>query len=198
MGLMDNFGRIADVYIREKEQLRDAEKERRRVFTGHPFWPHEVLRDSIIFAAMMAVLLFYSWIIPPPLHNSADPFAQAGFVFPDWYVLFSYGYLRWGEYLPQFDIPLPSIIGNFFGSPIISWNAGWWGAFLTGFPVGILALPPFLGGAPSGVWRTRGSQLREPSIWRTSGSSRSIRSTSSSTSTTRTAPTTACITRMQD
>ncbi|MDP7659510.1 MAG: 4Fe-4S dicluster domain-containing protein, partial [Candidatus Thalassarchaeaceae archaeon] len=53
---------------------------------------------------------------------------------------------RWGEYLPQFDIPLPQIIGDFFSTPVISWNAGWWGAFLTGFPVGILALPPFLGG----------------------------------------------------
>ena len=91
MGLMDNFGRIADVYIREKEKLQDAEEERRRVFTGRGFWPHEVLRDSIIFASIIAVLGFYSWLIPPPLHNAADPFAQAGFVFPDWYVLFSYG-----------------------------------------------------------------------------------------------------------
>jgi Fe-S oxidoreductase len=146
MGMIDNFGRIADVYISEKEKLKDATEERRRVFTGHPFWPHEVLRDTIILGAMIAVLSFYSWLIPPPLHASADPFAQAGFVFPDWYVLFSYGYLRWGEYLPQFDIPLPSIIGNFFGSPVISWNAGWWGSFLTGIPVGILTLPPFLGG----------------------------------------------------
>ena len=146
MGLIDNFGRIADVYMREKEKMLDAEQKRERVFEGHPLWPHEVLRDSLVFASMVAVLAFYAWLIPPPLHSAADPFAQAGFVFPDWYVLFSYGYLRWGEYLPQFDIPLPQIIGDFFGTPVISWNAGWWGAFLTGFPVGILALPPFLGG----------------------------------------------------
>ncbi|MDP7312969.1 MAG: 4Fe-4S dicluster domain-containing protein, partial [Candidatus Thalassarchaeaceae archaeon] len=146
MGMIDNFGRIADVYMREKENLQEAEKARVRTFVGHPLWPHEVLRDTLILIAMMAVLSFYSWLIPPPLHSAADPFAQAGFVFPDWYVLFSYGYLRWGEYLPQFDIPLPQIIGDFFSTPVISWNAGWWGAFLTGFPVGILALPPFLGG----------------------------------------------------
>jgi Fe-S oxidoreductase len=89
------------------------------------------------------VIAFYSWIIPPPLHNAADPYAQAGFVFPDWYVLFSYGYLRWGEYLPQFTIPAGPI-GDFFGSPVISWNAGWWGSIITGIPVGLLALPPFL------------------------------------------------------
>ena len=143
MGMMERFGRIADTYMSEKEQLIEAEEERRRVFVGHMFWPTEALRDSIIFAAILMVIAFYSWIIPPPLHNAADPYAQAGFVFPDWYVLFSYGYLRWGEYLPQFTIPAGPI-GDFFGSPVISWNAGWWGSIITGIPVGLLALPPFL------------------------------------------------------
>ena len=145
MGMIDRFGRIADTYVREKSSLLEGEKERRRVHMGHAFWPTEVLRDSIILAAMMMVLAFYCWLIPPPLHSAADPFAQAGIVFPDLYVLFSYGYLRWGEYLPQFVIPAGPI-GEFLGSPVISWNAAWWGAFLTGIPVGILALPPFLGG----------------------------------------------------
>ena len=143
MGMIERFGRIADTYISEKEGLLEGEDERRRVFTGHAFWPTEVLRDTIIFASIMMVIAFYSWIIPPPLHNAADPYAQAGFVFPDWYVLFSYGYLRWGEYLPQFDIPAGPI-GDFFGQPIVSWNAGVWGALITGLPVGILALPPFI------------------------------------------------------
>ena len=145
MGMIDRFGRIADTYVREKSSLLESEQERRRVHMGHAFWPTEVLRDSIIFASMLMVLCFYCWLIPPPLHSAADPFAQAGFVFPDWYVLFSYGYLRWGEYLPQFVIPAGPI-GEFFGSPVISWNAAWWGAALTGIPVGILALPPFLPG----------------------------------------------------
>ena len=145
MGLIENLGRIADTYVREKDSLQSADDERRRVFVGHAFWPHEVLRDGIIFASMVAVLAFYSWLIPPPLHGAADPYAQAGFVFPDWYVLFSYGYLRWGEYLPQFDIPAGPI-GEFFGQPVIAWNAAWWGAAITGLPVGILALPPFLPG----------------------------------------------------
>ena len=145
MGLIENLGKIADTYVREKDSLQSADKERRRVFVGHAFWPHEVLRDAIILAAMTAVLCFYSWLIPPPLHSAADPYAQAGFVFPDWYVLFSYGYLRWGEYLPQFDIPAGPI-GDFFGQPVISWNAAWWGAAITGIPVMILTLPVFLGG----------------------------------------------------
>tara|TARA_B100001250_G_scaffold218704_2_gene187679 strand:+ start:2826 stop:5615 length:2790 start_codon:yes stop_codon:yes gene_type:complete len=145
MGIVERFGRIADTYISERNKLLEAETERRRTFIGHPFWPTEVLRDTIILASIVMVIAFYSWLIPPPLHSAADPFAQAGFVFPDWYVLFSYGYLRWGEYLPQFVIPAGPI-GEFFGSPVINWNSAWWGAAITGLPVGILALPPFLPG----------------------------------------------------
>ena len=124
MGMMERFGRIADTYISERDKLLEADKERRRTFTGHPFWPTEVLRDTIIFASIVMTIAFYSWLIPPPLHSAADPFAQAGFVFPDWYVLFSYGYLRWGEYLPQFVIPAGPI-GEFLGAPVIDWNAAW-------------------------------------------------------------------------
>ena len=145
MGLMENLGAVASSYMDEKEKLLTAEEKRKRTRAGHGFWPHEALRDTLIFAFMACVLLFYAWLIPPPLHSAADPFAQAGFVFPDWYVLFSYGYLRWGEYLPQFDVPLGPV-GDFFGQPAFPWNAAWWGAFLTGIPIGILALPPFLGG----------------------------------------------------
>ena len=101
MGLIERFGRIADTYISEKEDLLEAEEERRRVFTGHPFWPTEILRDTIIFASIIMVIAFYSWIIPPPLHNAADPYAQAGFVFPDWYVLFSYGCLLYTSPSPR-------------------------------------------------------------------------------------------------
>jgi Fe-S oxidoreductase len=145
MGLMENFGRVATSYMDEKAKLEEAGEKRTRTRMGHGFWPHEVLRDTILFSFMAAVLLFYAWLIPPPLHGAADPYAQAGFVFPDWYVLFSYGYLRWGEYLPQFTVPT-GFIGDIVGQPVFAWNAAWWGAALTGIPVGILALPPFLGG----------------------------------------------------
>ena len=37
MGLIERFGRIADTYVSEKEQLLGAEEERRRVHTGHGF-----------------------------------------------------------------------------------------------------------------------------------------------------------------
>ena len=48
MGIIERFGRIADTYVSEKEQLLGAEEERRRVHTGHGFWPTEVLRDTSV------------------------------------------------------------------------------------------------------------------------------------------------------
>ena len=82
MGLMENFGRVASTYMDEKDKLLVAGEKRQRERMGHAFWPHEVLRDALIFGAMMAVLPApRAWIIPPPLHGAADPYAQAGFVF---------------------------------------------------------------------------------------------------------------------
>ena len=66
MGMMDRFGRIADTYISERNKLLEADTERRRTFTGHPFWPTEVLRDTIIFASIVMTIAFYSWLIPLP------------------------------------------------------------------------------------------------------------------------------------
>ena len=48
MGIVERFGRIADTYISERDKLLEAETERTRTFIGHPFWPTEVLRLSLI------------------------------------------------------------------------------------------------------------------------------------------------------
>ena len=50
MGLIDRFGRIADVYVSERDGLIEGDQERRRPHMGHPFWPSEVLRDTIILS----------------------------------------------------------------------------------------------------------------------------------------------------
>ena len=60
------------------EKLQTTGEKRKRTRLGHGFWPHEVLRDVLIFAFMGAVLLYYAWIIPPPLHG-ADPYKQVSF-----------------------------------------------------------------------------------------------------------------------
>ena len=67
LGLIENFGAVASSYMEQKEQLESAEQKRKRTREGHGFWPHEVLRDSLIFGFMICTLLFYAWLIPPPL-----------------------------------------------------------------------------------------------------------------------------------
>ncbi len=49
MGLMENFGRVASTYMDEKDKLLVAGEKRQRERIGHAFWPHEVLRDALIF-----------------------------------------------------------------------------------------------------------------------------------------------------
>ena len=48
MGLIDNFGAVASSYMEQKQQLVSAEERRKRTRSGHGFWPHEVLRDTLI------------------------------------------------------------------------------------------------------------------------------------------------------
>ena len=63
MGLIERFGRIADTYMDERNQLLEADEDRRRVHVGHGFWPTEVLRDTIIFASIIMVIAFYLSLI---------------------------------------------------------------------------------------------------------------------------------------
>ena len=67
MGLLGNLGRVAETYMNEKERLLDSEDSeiRKRTFMGHLLWPHEVLRDTIIFLSIIATLTFYAYLIPP-------------------------------------------------------------------------------------------------------------------------------------
>ena len=47
MGLIENLGRVASVYMDEKEKLQTVGDKRKRTRMGHGFWPHEALRDAI-------------------------------------------------------------------------------------------------------------------------------------------------------
>ena len=82
MGIVENLGRVASSYMDEKERLQSTGEKRKRTRLGHGFWPHEVLRDVLIFAFMAAVLLYYAWIIPPPLHGAADPVSYTHLTLP--------------------------------------------------------------------------------------------------------------------
>ena len=64
MGLIENLGAVASSYMDEKDKLQSAEERRKRTRAGHGFWPHEALRDTLIFAFMLCVLLFTAMVLP--------------------------------------------------------------------------------------------------------------------------------------
>lgn len=71
---------------RAKKKLRPVE--------GYPFWPHEVVRDTIIILVFTALLFYLSAFMPYFLETPADPRGPPAVILPDWYLLWSYGILK--------------------------------------------------------------------------------------------------------
>lgn len=77
------------VRLKFREKKEKSEKK-----SGYPFFPHEVVRDAIIISILLSALLFLASIVPPPLHEVADPYNTPKFLLPDWYFLWVYGMLK--------------------------------------------------------------------------------------------------------
>ena len=97
-------------YSSEAAQL---ERERRAVkklrpVEGHPFWPHEVVRDLIITLMFTAMVLFASAAMPYFLEGPADARGPPAVILPDWYLLFAYGALKITEDLTILGYPIPT------------------------------------------------------------------------------------------
>ncbi|HWH09158.1 MAG TPA: hypothetical protein VNX21_08155 [Candidatus Thermoplasmatota archaeon] len=97
-------------YSNEAAQL---ERERRAVkklrpVEGHPFWPHEVVRDLIITLLFTAMVLFASAAMPYFLEGPADARGPPAVILPDWYLLFAYGALKITEDLTILGYPIPT------------------------------------------------------------------------------------------
>ena len=97
-------------YSNEAAQL---ERERRAVkklrpVEGHPFWPHEVVRDLIITLMFTAMVLFASAAMPYFLEGPADARGPPAVILPDWYLLFAYGALKITEDLTILGYPIPT------------------------------------------------------------------------------------------
>jgi quinol-cytochrome oxidoreductase complex cytochrome b subunit len=87
------------------ENERRAKKRFRNV-EGFPFWPHEFVRDMIIFCFLMAVMFALSGFIPYYLEAPADPSGQPQVILPDWYLLWSYGLLKIAVDVQVFGVTL--------------------------------------------------------------------------------------------
>ncbi len=164
---------FAELLKQYSEEAARVEADRRtkkklRPVEGHPFWPHEVVRDTIIFCVFTAACFFLSAFAPYYLEEPANSASQPPVILPDWYLLWAYGALKITEDLTILGRPIPTPFldagYNFVASPS-EWgpvNAKLLGLVFNGVPVLPIILVPFL---------SRGKNQRpvEQPVWAAGG-----------------------------
>ncbi len=137
-GFLRRTWSLTMAYLHQRHELDSLEdesvEEQGNVEGAHI--TNELFRDASMILFFMAVLFFVSSLLPPPLHTPADPYVQAGWILPDWYLLWSYGLLKLGGFLGSQTFPLPLGLGD------VQVNALFWGSQLSGvFMIVLFVLP---------------------------------------------------------
>jgi len=103
---------------------------------GIPFFPQEVTRDLVVIFFLVAIMFFLSALVTPTLGPARGP-QISELIVPDWYLLFSWGFVKVADIMPTFTL-LP-------GTPLEArFDAQFWGDILSGIPIIALLLLPFL------------------------------------------------------
>ncbi|MFZ2409971.1 MAG: hypothetical protein WAW23_00205 [Candidatus Methanoperedens sp.] len=126
---------IIEVEKHEVEEERKLEPVRVR---GLPFFPHFLLREVVVMCLIAGGLILLASIYPAGLLKPADPFDTPSPIYPEWYFLYVFGFLKFWTW----DIgPIPAkIIG--VTVPMVLWY-------------GLLILVPFIDRNPSSDIRKR-------------------------------------------
>lgn len=121
----------------EKHEVEEREPEPVRV-RGLPFFPHFLLREVVVMCIIAGGLILLASIYPASLLQPADPFDTPSPIYPEWYFLYVFGFLKFWTW----DIgPIPAkIIG--VTVPMVLWY-------------GLLILVPFIDRNPSTDIRKR-------------------------------------------
>ena len=121
----------------EKHEVEEQKQEPVRV-RGLPFFPHFLLREVVVMCLIAGGLIFLASIYPTSLLKPADPFETPSPIYPEWYFLYVFGFLKFWTW----DIgPIPAkIIG--VTVPMVLWY-------------GLLILVPFIDRNPSSDIRER-------------------------------------------
>jgi quinol-cytochrome oxidoreductase complex cytochrome b subunit len=121
----------------EKDEVEEQKQEPVRV-RGLPFFPHFLLREVVVMCMIAASLTLLASLYPASLLKPADSFTTPTPIYPEWYFLYVFGFLKFWT----FDIgPIPAkIIG--VTVPMVLWY-------------GLLILVPFIDRNPSTELRNR-------------------------------------------
>ncbi|MEE9594378.1 MAG: hypothetical protein V3V92_03165 [Candidatus Hydrothermarchaeales archaeon] len=63
-------------------------------YSGSPFWPGEVLSEGGVMLLTIAMLFFFGAILPAPLGEEANPMKTLHPIYPEWYLLSVFGFVR--------------------------------------------------------------------------------------------------------
>jgi quinol-cytochrome oxidoreductase complex cytochrome b subunit len=91
-----SMSEILREYSSEAAQIERERRAKKKLnpVEGHPFWPHEVVRDLIIICVFTAIVFYACAAMPYYLETPADARGPPAVILPDWYLLFAYGALK--------------------------------------------------------------------------------------------------------
>ncbi len=82
--------------------MEDMEKngsgQERETEEGRPFFPNHFLKEVITVYLVLGILLTLAVLYPFPLHEEANPFQTPEGIKPEWYLIYSYQFLK---YVPK-------------------------------------------------------------------------------------------------
>jgi quinol-cytochrome oxidoreductase complex cytochrome b subunit len=124
----------------ERKDRRHRQEKETTPVEGFPFWPHETIRNIVIVCFFSSALLYLASLMPYFLEAPANPAGQPEIILPDWYLLWSYGFLKMGN-----DFQLLNGISGELGTPDHAlwhfWDAQWWTPWSMGTHTGTVQLP---------------------------------------------------------
>lgn len=128
---------MAIIEVEKHEVVEEKKSEPLRV-RGLPFFPHFLLREVVVMCLIAGGLLLLASIYPASLLKPADPFDTPSPIYPEWYFLYVFGFLKFWTWNIG---PIPAkIIG--VTVPMVVWY-------------GILIFVPFIDRNPSTDIRKR-------------------------------------------
>lgn len=77
----------------EKHEIDEPEHEPVRV-RGLPFFPHFLLREVVVMCLIFGTILLLASLFPASLLKPADPFDTPSPIYPEWYFLYVFGFLK--------------------------------------------------------------------------------------------------------
>jgi len=82
--------------------MEDIEKDKlsgeKMTEEGRPFFPNHFLKEVIAVYLVIGILLSLAILYPFPLHEKADPFRTPEGIKPEWYLMYTYQFLK---YVPK-------------------------------------------------------------------------------------------------